>query len=233
MYSAGTAQLTKHGCTRARGCAPGPPLARPADRPIAFGAEPAMPDEPRLNAAARAAVRLRQLRERPAAVERRQQLTILVFGPRLAGVARRRPLPSRAPPSGGFERPDCAVQRADDVRRLVRTVDCKQLAGERVDPVGERRHDRECPGFFHDSSPRQSAHCSRAMRGTSLRRCATVAAARNRAFIEKFDSQPARSRAHFRSVRRPARRRAVAWQRPSPIRPGCWSAPFRSSPCTA
>ena len=214
---------------------PGPPLARPADRAAALRHEPPMADEARLNATARTAVRLRQLRERPAAVERRQQLTILLFGPRLAGIVRRRPLPARAPPSGRFERPDRAVQRTDHVRRLVRTVDCKQLAGERVDPVGERRHDRECPGFFHDWSPRAIfAHSLRAsMRGgTSLRRCATVAAARNQAFVEEFAVSPLAPCA-LSLCSSPCSRSHCWRRRPSPIRPGCWSAPFQSSPCTA
>jgi hypothetical protein len=82
-----------------------------------------MAHEARLNASTRAAVCLRQLRERPPAVERGQELTILLFGPRLTGVVRLRALPACAPPTGRLERPDGAVQRADHIRRLVRTVE--------------------------------------------------------------------------------------------------------------
>ena len=103
-----------------------------------------MPDEARLNSATRAAVRLRQLRERPTVVERRQQLAVLVIAPGFAGVA----ICARAahaPAARRFEHPQRAVQRAYDIRRLVRAVDCKQLAGERVDPAGESREDRDVP----------------------------------------------------------------------------------------
>ena len=46
--------------------------------------------------------------------------------------------------------------------------------------------------------------------GSSLRRCGTVAAARNQAFIEEFAVSPLAARAHLRSVRRPARARLIA-----------------------